>query len=415
MERNQFMRLEIRNEFFYLGGKLISVFGNQMLVFVIAVNILEQTGSALSYAITLCLSVMVTLFFGPIAGVASDSINRKNLMIIFNIINAFTLLVISYQELSVNNIYICLVVTSICGCFYDNSSDAIKINLVPKNKINRLTAWSKGIDSFARIMTPIIAASLYNKVDVNFFIKIDGLTFLMAALLNALLIYKYKKDSKEEKTHFSFFQRWKIVFQYLKNKYYIKKIIVLFFLFNVVFSIESSVAVPYLLLNHLKFSTNKFSIIETGISIGLLLGSVLSIYLMNKQEVFSTISKLGILFIFVFINIILCTLLYGTDLAQGMSLFIYILLCLFLFGCGISLLEIPVQSYIQRKVDENYLGRVLTIIVTIVKIVNPIAYLIGGIMVDRINIAIVFALGIFLLIIILIVNTVWRLKEDEII
>lgn len=43
-------------------------------------------------------------------------------------------------------------------CFYDVTSESIRINIVDKKDIVKLNAWAKGMDSISRIVTPIIVA-----------------------------------------------------------------------------------------------------------------------------------------------------------------------------------------------------------------------------------------------------------------
>ncbi len=55
------------------------------------------------------------------------------------------------------------------------------------------------------------------------------------------------------------------------------------------------------------------------------------------------------------------------------------------FGLIISLVDVPFATHIQSTVDSKYIGRVWGILIPMIKIANPIGFLLSGFLIEIIN------------------------------
>ncbi len=62
-------------------GQIISLFGNAIQRFSMSLYLLEFTGSAAAFANILAISTIPYILFAPIAGMLSDKVNRKKIMV----------------------------------------------------------------------------------------------------------------------------------------------------------------------------------------------------------------------------------------------------------------------------------------------------------------------------------------------
>ncbi|GAA0780233.1 MFS transporter [Hathewaya limosa] len=97
----------------YILGRAISSFGTQIYNFILALYILKITGTALTFAITLVLSIIPRIILGPIAGILVDRLDRKKIIVITDILCGIIMLLLYLYMLNHNiNIILTLVLSS---------------------------------------------------------------------------------------------------------------------------------------------------------------------------------------------------------------------------------------------------------------------------------------------------------------
>ena len=63
-----------------------------MFTFAMGLYILRVTGSGMSFALSLLLSMVPSLIFGPIAGSFADRFDRKRIVILMDVLSGFAML-----------------------------------------------------------------------------------------------------------------------------------------------------------------------------------------------------------------------------------------------------------------------------------------------------------------------------------
>ena len=63
-------------------GQIISLLGNAIQIFCMSLYILNLTGSAAVFASILAISTIPYILFAPIAGLLSDTVNRKKITLL---------------------------------------------------------------------------------------------------------------------------------------------------------------------------------------------------------------------------------------------------------------------------------------------------------------------------------------------
>src|SRR6056297_2863759 len=67
-------------------GQLISIFANSILRFALPLYILDQTGSTAIFGSILAAAAVPPILFSPLGGILADRYNRKNIMVILDLI-----------------------------------------------------------------------------------------------------------------------------------------------------------------------------------------------------------------------------------------------------------------------------------------------------------------------------------------
>ncbi|GEN44620.1 MFS transporter [Alkalibacillus haloalkaliphilus] len=186
--------LKNRNALFYIlsagitnAGNVISGMAFLFLAYELTQSNLYTTGIAIS-------QVLPYLFFGLIGGVVSDWIQKRRLLIIFDLIRVpliFSLVFFFYFGLLE---YWHLIVVSfliqLLGCFYNPAHRALLPIIVPVENRTAINSLLDSVTRGATVLGPIISIVLINTVGIIHFFTIDAVTFLISALLISKITLK---------------------------------------------------------------------------------------------------------------------------------------------------------------------------------------------------------------------------------
>ena len=171
---------------------LISITGNWMLSIALPVVIYQMTGSALAVGGMLLAQMLPGILFSSVAGIFVDRWERRQTMIIVNLLLAVTilplLLVRSVEWLGL--IYVVSFVQSALSQFYVPAEKAFlpllsdpKL-LVSANTLNALN------NNLARLIGPALGGFAAAFLGLGGVVVIDAATFVIAAILTALITVK---------------------------------------------------------------------------------------------------------------------------------------------------------------------------------------------------------------------------------
>lgn len=395
---------------FYLAN-LISIFGTSIYTFSISLYVLKITGSSFNFSTTLILSILPTIFLNPIVGVIVDKFDKKKLVISANFFNGifllFIYLVSKISGLSLGIIYMSTFVINSINILFDVSIDSSIPNIASKEKIVNINAGNRIIDSISSILGPVIGGIAFVAFNIETFILINSISFFISYILDLQIDFELYKNNcidskmkvKTSNIKINYLIEIKEGFKYLIKERSIVDFIIIFIIVNFFISFSVSIPLPIVLNNILMISEKYYGFIQSGIPIGMILGAILTRKIINKVNLNSLFQIVGII---LSVNIILLSipLIISENYSLGMKfLVIYYFIVMILIGICISLIDIPFSYRLQTNIDEEYRGRVISLTMSLVKTVVPIAYLISGKIIDTINpYVIILAGGIVILI-----------------
>ena len=85
-------QLFTRNFTLLLLGQASSLLGNYTLRFALSMFVLEETGSAATFAGILAVSMVPTILLSPLGGVLADRANRRNIMVALDTLSGLAVL-----------------------------------------------------------------------------------------------------------------------------------------------------------------------------------------------------------------------------------------------------------------------------------------------------------------------------------
>jgi len=384
---------ESSNIALYTIGSLISHFGSAIYAFAIGLYVLKITGSSLSFATTLAFGVIPVILLSPFAGVIVDRFNRKKIIISMDLANGalFLGLFVFMQAYSLNlwTIYLTTFLSNVFVTFFGICFIAVKPQLVSKEKLTTLNSISQIITASSGLLAPMLGGLVFAFIDIKLFILLNGVSFIISTICEMFIDYKYntqrsESESKGTLTARSVLQSLKEGLDYLRGKPILIGIIQIFVVFNIIYAMGIQVPLPYILNNILSVSSETYGLINSMLPLGLVLGAAL------VGKITKKIAFRKLLYTLTIVAATIVTLAGSATIFPAinqttMTITIFYGSLMGIIGCTLTLIDVPLMTFLQTETDENYLGRVFSIVLTIAKAVNPIAYIVAGLIVEQIN------------------------------
>ena len=317
-------------------------------------------------AIYQSLEKVIGVLFNLFGGVIADSFKRKKIIIGTNFLSGIACIVlslISKEQWLVYAIVITNVILAFMSAFSGPSYKAFTKEVVKEDSISKLNSLLETTSTVIKVTIPMVAIFLYNILGVRGVLLLDGLSFLMAALLILFVTpVNEEVDTKEEMTISGVFNDLKVGFKYVYSHKPIFIIIILSALVNFVLA-AYNLLLPYSSQMFEGISDRLYGSFLTAQAIGGFLGSILSGFVNRSLSsrrllLFSACSGLMLMLTaplyFIFHNLII--LIFSPAL----------------FSLFLSIFNIQFFSIVQRDVDNEFLGRVFGIIFSVAILFMPL-------------------------------------------
>jgi MFS family permease len=387
---------ELSNLILFSLGKLVSLFGTFIYAFAIGLYVLELTGSGLSFATTLFFSTIPMVIINPIAGVLADRLNKKILVVSMDLLNGVLLIGLYFislvNGLSLTMIYLSTFIMTSFITIFDISFEAAKPNIVSKNNLMSVNSISKIIDSIATILGPMVGGILFAIVDIRTFIVFNGVSFILSGISEMFIDFKFNyEEHDEEKKEINLIKDVKEGFGYmLGEQEIISKFMVVVFL-NFSLGLSISVPLPYIINNVLGLGSKYLGIIQGSFPIGLIIGAVFVGKLLIRLDYNRILMTMNFI-LAISIFMIGIPVFPFNIITNEIAIVIYYCLVMSIVGVAISFIDIPLISILQSIIPDEYRGRVLSLVISMGKIISPLAFMLAGAL---INILPVYLLQLF--------------------
>ncbi len=366
----------------FMISKLISTFGSQVYAFAISFYILQLTGSATSFATNLLCNILPRTLAAPFAGAITDRYSRKMIVIVSQIATTLAitgLLIYTLTSgLSLIAIYTTTSILSLTSMFSGIAFTSSITGLIDQPRIQKATAMNQMAISFAAIGSPAVGGLLYGTVSIPVFLIIFILASIIAVILESTMNFRlFAVVNKIEEQKETMWQSMKAGIRYLRVQSTILVILWISLLINFFFG-AFEVGYSYILIENLKMQSQHFGFTQGAFSLGMLL---MSVYFSARKEVKFPllVSKRGIVGLGAVIGSIALPLL----LPMGYwTMFSYYLVLMFCFGILIITVNTPLHVMFQKTIDDEYKGRVFSIVETMSMALTPLGMVIYGVLYD---------------------------------
>lgn len=309
---------------------------------------------------------VIGALFNLFGGVIADRFRRKKIIILSDFLSGLICLclsLISKQTWLIYAVILTNALLALLSAFSTPAYNAFTKEIVEKEQITLVNSYLQTVATLVKIIVPMLALGIYHVIGINGALILDGMSFLLSALIVAFVQPILEETSKNDDLSV------KVIFDDLVSgfKYVIcnRQIYLLIALSAGVnfFMAGYSLLLPYGNQMFPKITGDIYATFLTAEAIGGVIGAVVSGKMRRKL---STGQLMAILFVFGGF-VALAPVLYFVKA----ELFLMVLSPV---GSGIfmTLFNIHSFSLVQREVASEYLGRVLGIVFTVAILFMPL-------------------------------------------
>lgn len=358
-------------------GQAISQLTSSILQMAIVWYLITETNSSNIVALSGIVGFLPQGVLGLFIGVYIDRFDRKKIMIISDLLIAAASLSLSisgfFGEISIPLIMIVLFIRSVGTAFHVPSLQAITPLIVSKDELPKYSGYSQTLQSISLLLSPVLASFFFSIWSLQAIVMLDVLGAIIGVFtLCIVTIPKIKIDFENTKIDIALEMKEGIA-TLKKNRLF--NFMLLGAAFSIVY-IPIFVLYPMMTLSY--FGKNQWyaGAIEVVFAIGMLIGSlVLGATGGGKRKIVTiaffcfiigiSLSISGILGKNMFLGFALCSTLLGfaTPFYQGLQIVVF-----------------------QQKIQEKYLGRVMSLSGSLMAIGTPIRIGLSGIISDKIGV-----------------------------
>ena len=351
----------------------LSQLGSSMTSFALTIWLYEKTGSALQSSLLLICSYAPYVLLSVFAGALSDKWNKKNTMLICDLIAAImtviVLILIIKEQLQPLSMYLINIVGGVMNTFQQPASETSMSIITPNEQYQKASGLKQLSRSLVSIFNPILATSLYSLFGMKVVCIFDLITFVIAfiTLLFFIEIIEEKTNTEKEKMTKLIKEGW----NYLKNNRLILNIIIFMSGINFVASAFDTVITPLVISK--TGSETILGYVTACSGVAMLIGSFIVTIMKEPKD------KVKVIFITIFESMLFENIIISLSDRP-------LVWCI---GQILGWLPIPIfaSSYevlFKTTIPIDMQGRVYSFRNSLQFFTIPLGYFAGGFMVDKI-------------------------------
>lgn len=381
MENNINKNVEQWKKVFYTisFGQAFSIIGSSIVQFAIMWYLTVKTNSAIQLSISAVVGLLPQAILGPFIGTVVDKYKRKNIMMISDSMIALATLILAISFISginsINLIYFVLFIRSIGSSFHSYSMQASIPMIVPQDKLGLSTSVTQFIQSGSNIVGPALGALMLGYFDIGYILLIDIIGAIIAVITLMLVNIPNPIKSGEDIENSGIFQEIKYGYKELRKHRGLFELTIIMSV-NAILCIPIGTLFPLMVNSYFNGGATQAGVIEMLFAVGMLLGSILIGVISNK---ITKINLIVIALLLFGIPLILSGLLLRNQIFIFGTFTLVMGMCAPLFNSGYFIL-------LQTIIEPSVLGRVISIVTSMMLIATPIGFSLAGPVSEKIGI-----------------------------
>ncbi len=350
-------------------GQAFSLLSSSAVQFSIIWWITVETSSAFALTIASVIGLLPQALIGLFAGVWIDRFNRKKIMIIADIVVALSSLFLGILFFigikSIIYVYIVLLIRALGETFHKPALQAAIPQLVPPSELSKAGGFGQMINSATSMVGPMLGAFLMSITTLQYAMIVDVLGAVLA--VSTLSFIKIPKRRIEQTIKLSFIQDMKQGIRAFKSNKALLRLSIPMLISTIIF-VPLGTLLPLMVKGYFNGTAWHNGVVQTLFSSGMLIAAMVIGITGGLKKQFLMISiSTGLLGI--------CALIGGILPASMFWVFCIVVFVMGTTGMGFN---IPFISYIQRTVPAENLGKVISLVTSVMSFAAPVGMFIAG-------------------------------------
>ncbi len=350
-------------------GQAFSLLSSSAVQFAIIWWITNETGSAIALTVASLVGLLPQVIIGPFAGVWIDRYNRKTIMIIADLGVALASLALGisffWGKPSIIFIYVVLFVRALGETFHKPALQAAIPQLVPESELTKAGGLGQMVSAVCAMAGPMLGALLMSITSLQYIMVVDIVGAILAVTF--LTLVNVGNHSVVQNEHPRIIEDMKQGIHALKENKLLMKMSLPIFITSIVFMPLGSL-LPLMVKSYFNGSAWHNGIIQTLFSLGMLLSALLIGLTGGLKKPFLMIALSALL-------LGVCSLIGGTLPATAFWAFCIVV---FVMGTTGMLGNIPYVAYIQQSIQPENMGKVISLVTSVMSLGIPIGMIIAG-------------------------------------
>ncbi len=399
-------------------GVLVSNVAHILFNFVMSLYVLRiakevygETYAPLVQGIYLGIAGLVLLIFMPFGGVLADRINKVRIMYLTDYVRGFVILsvgLIIFLDPASNIKLIALfsmnVILGLNSAFFNPASGSLLKFIVTEDELPQASSLLHGSMSLQNIAGLILGGIMFSAFNIYIIFFINGLAYLISAVTEMFIKYdhfEHREDRKikvfeEIKSGMKYLYNYKAMFSLLimalSLNFFIVPILNNGFPYFIDYGLNSEP--NYLFMNFLTVE-NWYSIILIGFSVaGIVMALILAKAPKKKSYGKSLMRSVFAMGVAIALMASVMILYYLNYISINLTLILTVVSGL-LAGLASTSFNVPVQIIMQNNIDQNQLGKVISVSNIVSQALIPLASLLAGIIISNFSIISLYILCTF--------------------
>ncbi|NQV38336.1 MAG: MFS transporter [Candidatus Marinimicrobia bacterium] len=370
-----------RHNIFYLWlAQTISAAGDAVYHIGLMWLILDITGSSVATGLVAMSAYIPAMFFGLYAGVLVDKHKRMSLMILANISQAATVILIpvliylGHEQALLFGVL--AFVRASFGTLFPPSLNAFIPEIVEEKHLLRVNSIISTSQQFAWFMGPALAGIMLNWISIDTLFMADAGSFIIAIIV--LRFVKKPKLEQIKPEHHSTFKELVNGLRYVADHPFLGFLLVITIINNMFIMGPALVGMPILVKDVFSGGISDYALVESFMALGMLAGS-LFVYLFGNRFSSGVLLLVGMV-----LDGLTYSMFYWVTNIHAAWIFI------FLHGIGIPLITVSRTALIQKHSPNSYHGRMFSMVHLSVVGVTAISSALVGIIATVVEINVIF-------------------------
>lgn len=382
--RSTFRALRHKKFALLLFGQTLSRIGDFLFQIAMAWWVLEKTGSATAMGSVLFFSILPTVIFSLIGGVFVDRMKRGVLLFLSDVARCLLMLAATWlaftDQLNLTGIYVIVIVFGFADAFFLPAYNALIQQMIPEEDLPSANSINSLSMQFGRVAGPAIGGLVAGFGGTTLAFGLNSISFWIGALtvLPLLTLPAPARQDEESLTLKGFLGDLRGGFETIFASPILWITILIFALTNITLAGPYSIAMPFLVKDHLGGDQQLLGFLYAIFPIGYAIASLF-------MGAFPKIRHRGVVFY-------IASIIAGLGLGMfGVSVPIYVLvICALLNGAALEIVNLVWTNLLQEMVPPEKMGRVSSVDMLGSFVLLPLGYALTGWLVDTIGVTAVF-------------------------